>query len=1028
MADALDLDPLARQPAFALLDDDTRALLVASMEPVDFRFGEVLVREGDDLEYFYVVVEGAARVLKRGENDDEVPLRTLRPGDAFGESDLLAERPSSATLRASGRGRAMRLHHTVFVGMLESQPGVRESFEGMTRLRDLWDFFRVHDEFDALSDAGLALLAQRLEPVDVADDEVVVRQGDPVGPMYVVREGKLRASVDGVGDVDFLRSGDFFGETALFRGTPQPATVQAVTEAEVLRLPVDVFHQLLESEPGFREALAERSEQASYRTRARVPLDFADEILPVEALATAARVSAPPPVMDADVETTPPEKRGRRPGRRFPFVFQVDAADCGAACLAMVCRFFGRNVSLTHIRNLARTATDGTTLAGITRAAEDLGLTARSIRVSASRLDQLPLPAVVHWEGNHWIVLYRVERTHVRVADPAKGLRRLPREEFLSKWSGFASTIGYDPAFEDAPEERTNAAWMWPMVRPHRVMVVWAIVLAFVAAGLELLLPLLTQYVVDSLAESTELDLLRTVVPALLVTMLGIVAAGTLQRYLLAKVAVRFDVSTLDFLTGRLLNLPATYFATRRTGDIERRLGGAQQVRQFFVDSSVQVLTAGATLVAAVVLMFVYNVPLALLFLLTSSTYVWLMRFSATRLRPMYDSLEESYGKYTSAQIDAIRGIETVKALAVEDRLQQLMLARFQTLSDRIFRGQFLGLVYDSGLQLVTFATFGVFLVAGSYQVVNGNLTIGQFVAFNSLIALATGPLLIVLGLWDRFQLMRVLLNRLDDVLLSEPEQGSDRTGLRQVPSLEGHIRVSEVGFRLGGPEVPPIIDDVSFVIEPGETVAVVGRSGSGKTTLVKMLAGLLVPTEGTVEFDGIDLTTLDFRSLRRRIGVVLQETYLFDDSIAGNIAFGEPNPDPERLRWAAGTADALGFIERLPLGFDTRIGESGIALSGGQKQRISIARALYNQPPVLLFDEATSALDSESERAVTQGLDELLVGRTSVVIAHRLSTIRNADRILVLERGRLVEQGTHAELLARRGLYFHLASQQLPG
>ena len=692
----------------------------------------------------------------------------------------------------------------------------------------------------------------------------------------------------------------------------------------------------------------------------------------------------------------------------------------------MICRHFGRAVGISHIRQVVHTQTDGTTLAGITRGAEELGLAARSIRASKSRLDDLPLPAVAHWEGNHWVVVYRVDDNHVRVADPARGLRRIPREEFLERWSGYTSVVGYTERLAEAPEARTSLAWVKPFLRPHRRLVLFAVGLSIAAAVLELVLPILTQVVVDRVLPSGNLDLLWIVMAAIVAVLLAITAATFAQSYLLSKVAVRFDVATLDFLTGRLLDLPMSYFSTRRTGDIERRLLGARQVRAFFIQSGVQALTSATQLLASLGLMFFYSWTLALVYLVTVPAYAGLMRFSAKRLRPMYDNLEEAYGRYSSAQIDAIRGIETVKALAAEQALRRLMLGRFQSLADRVFRTEFLVLAYQGSLQLVAFASFGLFLLVGAIEVVHGSLSLGEFVAFNALVALATGPILVLLSLWDQGQLARVLFDRLDDVLEPEPEQGADRDRLRTVSTLGGRVELHGVGFRYGGPEAPAILEGVTLTVEPGETVALAGRSGSGKTTLIKLLAGLLEPTEGEILFDGFELRTLDYRTLRRRIGFVLQESYLFDDTIAANIAFGETTPDPVKVAWAAKAANAHEFVERLPLGFDTRVGESGLRLSGGQQQRIAIARALYHRPPILLFDEATSALDTESERAVKESLDELLVGRTSFVIAHRLSTVRDADRIIVLERGRLVESGTHDELMARQGLYFYLASQQL--
>ena len=1025
------LEALAHLPALSLLSDDVRALVAASFEPVSFPFGAVIVREGDPGDAFYVVARGTARVVRSGERGDEVALNILRAGDSFGEMALIEGTPRSATVRASGSVEAIRLERGVFLALTRSNPEVRAMFEAIARQRALWNFLRLQSAFGTLPGEALATLAAGLEPVSVAAGDVVIREGETAGPMYIIQEGRLMASGRDAQALGFLRTGDFFGERSLLLDEPRAANVEALTDAKLLRFPVELLQKLLSEFPEFRARLAERVEQYGYRQSSRVPLDFAEEILPAGVEITeAVPGTETPPSPDTQLvgasELGTDEVVPRRRIKRFPHIYQLDEMDCGAACLAMTCRHFGRSVRISRVRAAVHTATDGTSLAGLTRGADALGLVARSVRASKSRLDELPLPAIVHWEGNHWVVVYDVTERHVRVSDPARGRRRLPRAEFLEKWSGYASVVQWTERFDETPETPTNLRWLLPLVKPHRARIGLAAGMAVLAAALQLVLPILTQVVVDDILPNEDVNRLAWLVAAIAGVLVAMTGAAVVQRYLLSWVAVRFDIAALDFVSGRLLDLPMSYFNTRRTGDIERRLQGVRQVREFLVESGVQALTSLTQLAAVVLLMFVYSWILGLVFMATAPLYALLMRYSATRLRPVYDSLEDAYGKYQSTQIDAIRGMETVKSLAAERQFRASMLEQFSGLAHRVFRAQFLVMIYDAGLQLISLGTLALFLIIGALQVIYGDLSIGRFVAFNTLVALANAPILLLLLLWDRLQLARVQLGRLDDVLDHEPEQGNDRSSLRPVTTLSGAIELRNVGFRYGGPESAPILEGVTFEVKAGERIAIVGRSGSGKTTLVKLLSGLVEPTEGMVLYDGFDMRTLDYRTLRRQVGFVLQENYLFDTTIAKNIAFVESEPDMDRVIWASRAASAHEFISRLPLGYETRVGDSGLRLSGGQKQRIAIARALYHRPPVLLFDEATSALDTESERAVKESLDELLTDRTSFVIAHRLSTIRDADRILVLERGRLVEQGTHEELLARQGLYFYLASQQL--
>ena len=1023
-----------------LMPADVRRLVEASFSRMSFGFGEVIVAEGDSADALYVMESGTARVVKKGDRGEEVPLNVLRAGDTFGERALLlADARRTATVRASSPVHVLRLDRVVFDALLRSEPRVAHYVDLHVRRHELRDFLRTYTAFADLPPEGARLLLDGLEPRTVTAADVVIRQGDPPGEMYIVRRGRLRAYIDRDGTREqraYLRQGDFFGEVSLLRGTNRTASVEAVSDGELWALSPQLFDQLVVEFPKFRESIEQRIASYDYHRVARVPLDFAEELLPAD-------TAGPEVLSDAQTRIAAVEypqltegeegegeldgfTRPQRRIRRFPHLLQVDEMDCGAASLAIICRYHGRKVSIARVRDAVHTAIDGTSLLGIARGAESLGLMVRTAKVSKSRMDAMPLPAIVHWENYHWLVVYGLDGQHAWVSDPARGRRRLKRSEFEAKWSGFAAFFAPTEAFELAPEESSRVSWLFGFFKPYRRVLILALVLALLAAGAEMLIPVLSSFIIDGVTRYHDPSLLTTLVLAMFGALLITVLVTLVQRLLLSRIAVRIDRASLDELSEKLLALPMSYFNARRTGDIERRLNGMRLVRQFIVEHGVAGLAAAAQVLVAVAIMFAYSWRLTLVYLLSMPLYGALMRFSQTRLRPTYDVLEEAWGKYQSRQIDSIKGIETVKAMGAERALQRLLLGQFNDLSNRLYRADLTVMIYQASIQLVSLLSLTLFLWIGALQVLHQQLTVGELVAFNALVLLANGPIVAILWLWEQLQYSSVLIARLNDILEQKPEQGEDRSALRPVQSLSGQIRVQRMTFEYPGPAPTPVLDEIDFEVRPGTRAAIVGRSGSGKTTLVKCLCGLLEPTTGAILYDGVDLTGLDWRQLRRHIGFVLQDNHMFDATIAENIAFGDEQADLEQVMWAARLANAADFIARLPLGYQTRIGESGLLLSGGQRQRIAIARAVYPQPPVLVFDEATSALDTESERAVKENLDQLLEGRTSFVIAHRLSTVRDADVILVLEKGRLVERGTHDELMERQGLYYYLCSQQL--
>jgi ATP-binding cassette, subfamily B, bacterial HlyB/CyaB len=710
--------------------------------------------------------------------------------------------------------------------------------------------------------------------------------------------------------------------------------------------------------------------------------------------------------------------------RRYPFYAQQSASDCGAACLVMVGQYWQKKFNLHRLRELAAVNRSGSSLKGLLSAAETIGFNTKPVKATWSQLAKQKLPAIVHWEGNHYIVVYEIKGNRVIIADPAVGQKTLSKSEFLQGWTGYALLLEPTTSLKS---DRTsgNLFWQfWQLIKPHSVVLTEVFVASVLIQLFGLITPLLTQIILDRVVVQRSSVTLTAVGLGLLIFGLFRVVMTGLRQYLLDHTAQRIDAALIVGFIRHTFRLPLSFFESRYVGDIMARVQENDKIQRFLTGEALSIVLDILTVFVYIGLMFWYSWKMALVALAIIPPFLFLALIATPFLQKISREIFGSMAKESSYLIEALTGVNTVKSMAAE---QQVRWHWEELLNDSIkntFRGQVIGnklQVFSSTIEVV--ATTAV-LWLGAWQVIQNQLTIGQLVAFNMLLGNVINPFQRLTVLWNQLQEVIIAVERINDVLDAQPEELERQ---RQViSSIRGHIVLENVTFRYHPDSDRNILENLNLEIHPGQTIALVGRSGSGKSTLAKLILGLYLPTEGRITIDGHDVTAISLRSLREQIGVVDQSNFLFGGTIRENISISHPEASLAEIIEAATQAGADEFITKLPLGYDTPIGERGGTLSGGQCQRLAIARALLGNPRLLILDEATSNLDAESERIIQNNFNRIFKGRTTIVIAHRLSTIRNADLIIVLDRGIAIESGTHQDLMRKRGHYFYLNQQQL--
>jgi len=723
--------------------------------------------------------------------------------------------------------------------------------------------------------------------------------------------------------------------------------------------------------------------------------------------------------------------------KKFPFYKQADLKDCGPTCLKIISKYYGKNISIQELRDLSETTRQGSSILGISDALEKIGIRSLGAKISLNRLSEAPLPCILHWNKNHYVVLYEIKNNTYFISDPAYGLIKYTKDEFLKHWIGNNSSDeteeGLVLLMEPTPKfyeskfdnnHKLNISFLTKYLLKYKKYIVQLIIGLVASSLLQLIFPFLTQSIVDVGIKNQDIHFIYLVLFAQLALFIGRISIEIIRSWILLHLSTRINISLVSDFFIKLMSLPIAFFDTRMTGDILQRINDHKRIEIVLTSSTLNVLFSMFNLLTFGVILLYYNIQIFLIFLVGSILYfIWISFFLKKQRELDYKQFSQ-ISQEQSKVIELINGMQEIKLHNAEKQKRwgweylQAQLFKISIKELELEQYQSVGSDFINELKNILITIWAAKLV------IDGNITLGAMLAITYIVGQLNSPISQLIKFIRDFQDAKISLERLSEIHNQEDEEQQDEQKITSI-NEDLDLKLNKVSFRyIGSNQL--VLKDLDLEIPTKKITAIVGTSGSGKTTLMKLLLKFYEPSDGMMKLGSYDLKNVSQKAWRSQSGVVMQEGYIFSDTIANNIAVGVDYVDKQKLAHAVDVANIQEFIETLPLSYNTKIGMEGVGLSTGQKQRLLIARAVYKNPNYLFFDEATSALDANNEKVIMEKLNTFFKDKTVVVIAHRLSTVKHADQIVVLEQGKIVEVGSHKALVKQKGNYYHLVKNQL--